>query len=197
MADGILNPHEMDVTVNWRRPSVCELTDPVRSPIAYLVERTDADAPDTGPYRLVTRRTFDPGGEPEVVPAVIADQEDGSPRFADGYFADRGPGYGTFHYRVLGRDLFGRTSAPSGPAAVARDRPGGAGATAEPRRRLRRPGRSCARGQRDAGLGESRHPGGQPAHARRWRCAGCGRRPPAACSSPTSTNSASTLGRAR
>jgi hypothetical protein len=118
MADGILNPHEMDVTVNWRRPSVCELTDPVRSPIAYLVERTDVDAPDTGPYQLVTRRTFELGGEPEVVPAVIADPEMGSPRFASGYFVDRGPGYGTFHYRVLGRDLFGRTSAPSDPAAV-------------------------------------------------------------------------------
>jgi hypothetical protein len=117
-ADGILNPHEMDVTVDWRRPSVCELTDPVRSPIAYLVERTDADAPAAGPYRLVTRRTFEPGGEPEVVPAVIADPEDGDPRFARGYFVDRGPGYGTFHYRVLGRDLFGRTSAPSDPAAV-------------------------------------------------------------------------------
>ena len=49
--DGVLNPCEMDVTVNWRRPSVCEMTDPVLSPIAYLVERTDAGAPDTGPYR--------------------------------------------------------------------------------------------------------------------------------------------------
>lgn len=117
-ADGVLNPCEMDVTVNWRRPSVCELTDPVRSPIAYLVERTDADAPATGPYRLVTRRAFEQGGEPEVVPAMIADSTEGPPRFANGYYVDRGPGYGKFNYRVLGRDLFGRTSGPSVPAAV-------------------------------------------------------------------------------
>jgi hypothetical protein len=118
MPDGTFNPHEMDVTVGWRRPSVCELAEPVRTPIAYLVERTDADDPDTGPYRLVTRRSFEPGGEPEAVPAIIADPDDGAPRFASGYFVDRGPGYGTFHYRVLGRDLFGRTSDPSAPAPV-------------------------------------------------------------------------------
>jgi hypothetical protein len=116
--DGVLNPFEMDVTVNWRRPSVCDLTDPVRSPIAYLVERTDVDAPDSGPYRLVTRRAFEAGGDPEVVPAIIADTDEGEPRFPSGYFVDRGPGYGTFHYRVLGRDLFGRTSGPSSPASV-------------------------------------------------------------------------------
>jgi hypothetical protein len=118
MPDGVLNPFEMDVTLDWRRPSVCELTDPVRSPIAYLVERTDVDAPHTGPYELLTRESFEPGGEPEVVPAMIVDPEDGSPRSASGYFVDRGPGYGTFHYRVLGRDLFGRTSGPSTPASV-------------------------------------------------------------------------------
>lgn len=118
MPDGALNPFEMDVTLNWRRPSVCELTDPVRSPIAYLVERTEVDGTDTGPYQLLTRQSFEPGGEPEVVPAIIADPEDGSPRSASGYFVDRGPGYGTFHYRVLGRDLFGRTSGPSAPATV-------------------------------------------------------------------------------
>jgi hypothetical protein len=118
MPDGVLNPFEMDVTVDWRRPSVCELTDPVRSPIAYLVERTEIDGVDTGPYRLVTRRSFEPGGEPEAVPAIIADPEVGAPRPASGYFVDRGPGYGTFHYRVLGRDLFGRTSGPSAPASV-------------------------------------------------------------------------------
>ena len=61
-ADGVLNPFEMDVTVNWRRPSVCELTDPVRSPIAYLVERTAVDAPAAGPYDLISRRRFEPGG---------------------------------------------------------------------------------------------------------------------------------------
>ncbi|MCD2441546.1 hypothetical protein LQ757_04560 [Agromyces sp. SYSU K20354] len=116
--DGVLNPFEMDVTVAWRRPTACDLTDPVRSPIAYLVERTDADAPDAGPYRLVSRRVFEPGGEPEVVPAVIADPESGDPAFASGFFVDRGPGYGTFHYRVRGRDLFGRTSIPSGPAGL-------------------------------------------------------------------------------
>jgi len=116
--DGILNPCEMDVTVNWRRPSVCELTDPVLSPIAYLVERTDAGAPATGPYHLATRRAFEAGAEPEVVPAMIADPAEGAPRFATGYFVDRGPGYGVFNYRVLGRDLFGRTSSPSNPAAV-------------------------------------------------------------------------------
>ncbi len=116
--DGVLNPFEMDVTVNWRRPSVCDLTDTVRSPIAYLVERTDVDAADTGPYELVTRRAFESGGDPEVVPAMIADPEEGEPRFPSGYFVDRGPGYGTFHYRVLGRDLFGRTSGPSAPASV-------------------------------------------------------------------------------
>ncbi|SFR94938.1 hypothetical protein SAMN04487846_1056 [Microbacterium sp. cf046] len=118
MADGILNPFEMDVTVDWRRPSVCELADPVRSPIAYLIERTAADDPATGPYRLVTRRTFEAGGVPEVVPVVIADPDDGAPRFSEGYFVDRGPGYGTFHYRVLGRDIFGRTSGPSAAASV-------------------------------------------------------------------------------
>jgi hypothetical protein len=116
--DGVLNPFEMDVTVNWRRPTVCELTDPARSPIAYLVERTDVDDPDTGPYRLVTHRAFEAGGQAEVVPAMIADPDEGAPRFPSGYFVDRGPGYGTFHYRVLGRDLFGRTSGPSGPASV-------------------------------------------------------------------------------
>lgn len=118
MPDGVLNPFEMDVMVDWRRPSVCDLTDPVRSPIAYLVERTDVDGPDTGPYRLVTRRSFEAGAPPEVVPAIIADPDEGEPRFASGYFVDRGPGYGTFHYRVLGRDLFGRTSGPSAPASV-------------------------------------------------------------------------------
>ena len=116
--EGILNPCEMDVTVNWRRPSVCELTDPLAMPIAYLVERTDVGAPDTGPYHLVTKRAFEEGGTPEVVPAMIADPDDGTTRFASGYFVDRGPGYGLFHYRVLGRDLFGRTSAPSAAAAV-------------------------------------------------------------------------------
>ena len=116
--DGVLNPCEMDVVVNWRRPSVCEIADAIRAPIAYLVECTGAGAPDSGPYALVTRRAFEKGGEPEVVPAMIADPEDGPPRFASGYFVDRGPGYGLFHYRVRGRDLFGRTSAPSAPAAV-------------------------------------------------------------------------------
>lgn len=116
--DGVLNPFEMDVAVNWRRPSVCELTDPVLSPIAYLVERTDVDAPASGPYQLVTRRAFEAGGNAEVVLAMIAYPDIGEPRFASGYFIDRGPGYGTFHYRVLGRDLFGRTSGPSAPAAV-------------------------------------------------------------------------------
>ena len=114
----MLNPCEMDVVVNWRRPSVCEIADAIRAPIAYLVERTGAGAPDSGPYALVTRRAFEKGGEPEVVPAMIADPEVGPPRFASGYFVDRGPGYGLFHYRVRGRDLFGRTSAPSAPAAV-------------------------------------------------------------------------------
>jgi hypothetical protein len=116
--DGVLNPFEMDVTVNWRRPSVCELTDPVRSPIAYLVERTAVDAPAAGPYELLSRRRFEPGGALEVVPAMIADPDEGEPRFQTGYFVDRGPGYGTFHYRVLGRDLFGRTSGPSTPGSV-------------------------------------------------------------------------------
>lgn len=116
--DGVLNPFEMDVTVDWRRPSACESNDPVRSPIAYLVERTASGAPATGPYRLVTRRAFEAGAEPEVVPAMIADSDEGPLRFAAGYFVDRGPGYGLFHYRVRGRDLFGRTSGPSGAAAV-------------------------------------------------------------------------------
>ncbi len=117
-ADGTLNPFEMDVTVNWRRPSACELTDPVRSPIAYLVERTGVDDPSSGPYQLVSRRAFEAGGSPEVVPAMIADPDGGPVRFPHGYFVDRGPGYGTFHYRVLGRDLFGRTSVPSAPGSV-------------------------------------------------------------------------------
>ena len=80
--EGVLNPCEMDVTVNWRRPSVCEMTDPVLSPIAYLVERTDAGAPDTGPYHLATQRAFEEGAEPEAVPAMIADPTEGPPRFA-------------------------------------------------------------------------------------------------------------------
>jgi hypothetical protein len=116
--DGVLNPCEMDVVVNWRRPSVCEVTDALRTPMAYLVERTDAGAPGSGPYHLVTKRAFEAGGEPEVVPAIIADADDGAERFASGYFVDRGPGYGLFHYRVRGRDLFGRTSAPSAAAPV-------------------------------------------------------------------------------
>ena len=116
--DGVLNPFEMDVTVNWRRPSVCELTDPIRSPVAYLIERTPVDAPAAGPYELISRRRFEPGAEPEVVPAIIADPDEGEPGFQTGYFVDRGPGYGTFHYRVLGRDLFGRTSDPSAPGSV-------------------------------------------------------------------------------
>jgi hypothetical protein len=116
--DGVLNPCEMDVVVNWRRPSVCEVADALRTPMAYLVERTDAGAPDSGPYHLVTKRAFEAGGEPEVVPAIIADADDGSQRFASGYFVDRGPGYGLFHYRVRGRDLFGRTSPPSAAAPV-------------------------------------------------------------------------------
>ena len=29
--DGVLNPCEMDVVVNWRRPSVCEIADAIRS----------------------------------------------------------------------------------------------------------------------------------------------------------------------
>jgi hypothetical protein len=117
-ADGVLNPCEMDVTVNWHRPSVCEMTDPVLSPIAYLVERTKAGAPNTGPYHLATQRVFEKGAEPEAVPAMIADPTEGPPRFTAGYFVDRGPGYGVFHYRVLGRDLFGRTSTPSTSATV-------------------------------------------------------------------------------
>ena len=116
--DGTLNACEMDVTLNWRRPSVCEMTDPVLSPIAYLVERTDPGAPNTGPYHLATQRAFEEGAEPEAVTAMIADPAEGPERFAAGYFVDRGPGYGLFHYRVLARDLFGRTSAPSSPAAV-------------------------------------------------------------------------------
>jgi hypothetical protein len=116
--DGVVNPFEMDVNVNWRRPSACESNDPVRTPIAYLVERTTSGAPSTGPYDLVTRRAFEAGAEAEVVPAMIADSDEGPLRFATGYFVDRGPGYGLFHYRVLGRDLFGRTSGPSNAAAV-------------------------------------------------------------------------------
>ena len=116
--DGVLNPCEMDVMVDWQRPTICQGTDPLRTPIAYLVERTAAGASDSGPYALVTQRAFEAGAPPEAVPAMIADPEEGAPRFAQGYFVDRGPGYGLFHYRVLGRDLFGRTSAPSSPAHV-------------------------------------------------------------------------------
>ena len=54
-----------------------------------------------------------------MVPAIIADPDEGEPGFQTGYFVDRGPGYGTFHYRVRGRDLFGRTSDPSAPGSVA------------------------------------------------------------------------------
>jgi hypothetical protein len=114
---GVLNPYEMDVAVGWRRPTDCELNDPVRSPVAYLLERTDVDGPATGPYRLLSSRAFDEGGEPEVVPAIIVDTVVGA-RSAAGYYLDRGPGYGTFHYRVRGVDLFARTSGPSGPATV-------------------------------------------------------------------------------
>ncbi len=115
---GAYNPCEMDVVLGWRRPSACELNVPVRSPISYLIERTKAGDPAAGPYELVNRRAFEKGAEPEVVPAMIVDQTEGPQRFAGGYYVDRGPGYGAFHYRVLGRDLFGRTSAPSEPAQV-------------------------------------------------------------------------------
>lgn len=117
-ADGVLNPCEMDVSVGWRRPTACESNDPTQSPISYLIERTAAGAPVAGPYDLVSRRAFERGGEPEVVPAMIADSDEGPQRFANGYFVDRGPGYGLFHYRVRGRDLFGRTSPPSVAAPV-------------------------------------------------------------------------------
>lgn len=116
--EGKYNPCEMDVVVGWRRPSLCELSDAVQSPVSYLIERTEAGAPASGPYRLVNLRAFEKGGEPEVVPAMIVDPTEGPPRFADGYYVDRGPGYGTFHYRVVGRDLFGRSSGPSDPAQV-------------------------------------------------------------------------------
>lgn len=116
--EGALNPCEMDVVVGWRRPTVCELNDPVRSPVAYLVERTDVDGPGTGPYHLLNSRVFEEGGEPEVAPAMIVDMADGHQRLGSGYYIDRGPGYGTFHYRVRGIDLFGRTSGPSEPVAV-------------------------------------------------------------------------------
>jgi hypothetical protein len=117
--EGAYNPCEMDVAVGWRRPSVCELADPLLAPLAYLIERTAAGAPASGPYNLLNRRAFEKGGSEEVVPAMIADASEGPERFAGGFYVDRGPGYGVFHYRVLGRDLFGRTSAPSEPAQVA------------------------------------------------------------------------------
>ena len=75
--DGVLNPFEMDVTSTGGGRRSARSTDPVRSPIAYLVERTEVERAGHGPYALVTRRAFETGGEPEVVPAMIADPEDG------------------------------------------------------------------------------------------------------------------------
>jgi hypothetical protein len=57
-----------------------------------------------------------------------AGPRDGLPRFASGYFVGRGPGYGLFHYRVRGRDLFGRTErtlgSRGGDRSPIRSRPG-------------------------------------------------------------------------
>lgn len=116
--DGVRNPFEMDVVIGWRRPAVCELADPLRMPISYLIERTDVDGAAAGPYHLLTRRVFERGGEPEVVPAMITDSTDGQQRTLGGFYLDRGPGYGRFYYRVQGRDLFGRSSDFSTPGSV-------------------------------------------------------------------------------
>jgi hypothetical protein len=116
--DGTVSRYQMDVGVTWQRPTACEVGDPARATFLYFVERTEADAPASGPYILANQRTFEEGGAPEPVPLLIAEAHAITNPFPLGYFVDRGPGYGTFHYRVLGRDLFGRTSPPSAPVAV-------------------------------------------------------------------------------
>jgi hypothetical protein len=124
-ADGTVDRFQMDVGVRWRRPTRCDLTDPLHAAAVYFVERTGAGAPVFGPYRLVNQRVFEEGGKPEPTPLLLVESHAGETpvplaeqEFPLGYFIDRGPGYGRFYYRVRARDLFGRTSPPSAPAAV-------------------------------------------------------------------------------
>ena len=116
--DGEPASSQTDVGVSWDRPTACDLTRPETAATAWLVERTDADAPAAGPYALLTVREFEKGARPEVTPVVLTESHDPAAPYPLGLYVDRHPGYGTFHYRVLGRDLFGRTSGPSDPAAV-------------------------------------------------------------------------------
>lgn len=116
--DGSPDPHQMDVGIRWTRPTACDLTVPERAAAAWLVERTAVDGSPAGPYALLSRRDFDGAGRPEPTPVVLTDSQAPGAAFPLGFFVDRRPGYGTFHYRVLARDLFGRTSDPSDPAAV-------------------------------------------------------------------------------
>jgi hypothetical protein len=116
--DGTVDPHQMDVGVRWTRPSACDLTRPELAAAAWLIERTAAGAPPDGPYELVSRREFEEGAKPEPTPVVLTESHTPLAPFQLGMYVDRRPGYGTLHYRVRARDLFGRTSGPSAPAAV-------------------------------------------------------------------------------
>jgi len=116
--DGTVDRHQMDVGVRWARPSACDLTRPELAAAAWLLERTAAGAPASGPYELLSQREFEQGAKPEATPVVLTESHDLAVPFPLGMYIDRRPGYGTFHYRVRARDLFGRTSGPSAPAAV-------------------------------------------------------------------------------
>jgi hypothetical protein len=118
LPDGSVERHQMDVGVRWDQPTACDAADAARAAIAYFVERTEPDGEPDGPYEPATGRDFEGGGRPEVVPVLLGVPHDPSAPFPLGHFVDRAPGYGVFWYRVLGRDLFGRTSPPSDPAKV-------------------------------------------------------------------------------
>lgn len=117
-ADGTIDRHQMDVGLRWERPSPCDLAEPSRSSLAWLVERTAAGAPASGPYERLSRRRFDEGGPLEETPLMLAESAHPGTAFPLGQYVDVAPGYGRFHYRLRGRDLFGRTSKPSDPAAI-------------------------------------------------------------------------------
>lgn len=116
--DGTVDRHQMDVGVRWARPTACDLTRPELAAAAWLVERTAAGAPPTGPYTLLTQREFEDGAGPEVTPVVLTESHHPAEPFRLGFYVDRRPGYGTFHYRARARDLFGRTGGPSSPGTV-------------------------------------------------------------------------------
>ena len=116
--DGTVDRHQMDVGVRWARSNACDLARPERAAAAWLVERTNVGAGAGGPYELLTQREFDEGAGPEATPVILTESHAPGTPFPLGFYVDRRPGYGVFHYRVRARDLFGRTSGPSGSAQV-------------------------------------------------------------------------------